>query len=146
MEKKSKRMQAVYTLAKNREEEASKIFGASNQDVELQKLQLQDLLRYRDEYQKQIKLEGGRGISAYRLREFQAFLLKMDAAIKQQQLKLDSSMAQQSQKREEWLNRRQKSEALDGLMTRYRLEERQKSDKQEQKEMDEIAQQKYQGH
>ena len=60
----SKRMQSVQHLAHNREQDAVRKLGESQQYLAAQQTKLQELRAYRDEYAKAFESSGGAGLDA----------------------------------------------------------------------------------
>ncbi|HET8702122.1 MAG TPA: flagellar export protein FliJ, partial [Nitrococcus sp.] len=81
-----------------------------------------------------------RGIDAYRLRDYNAFLARIDAAIDQQQRSLTRLEADVEELQSRWLNQWGNARALEQLVARYRREERRIDTARDQRLHDELAQ------
>lgn len=142
MARKSKRMQSILRLAQHEEQTAIEALGESSRNVEANIRQLEELKRYRAEYREQLLQEGESGFSAAKMRQFQQFLYKLDEVIVQQKEQIVVSEQIREQRREMWLDKRTRTNALDKVTQRYRASEAQEDQRRDQKESDEIAQQR----
>ena len=68
---------------------------------------LQELERYRGEYEKQFTQRAGRGIGATDLRDYQAFLARLAEAIRQQQALVRRARAERDAERQRWQEARE---------------------------------------
>ena len=91
--KKSKRLEPVKKIAVEKETKAAIEVGKALQEKAACVEQLDKLKSYRQEYVAQYKTKGQTGISAARLNEYQLFVQKIDAAIKDQKLVVDKAVA-----------------------------------------------------
>ena len=135
----SKRMQSVQHLAHNREQDAVRKLGESQQYLAAQQTKLQELRAYRDEYAKAFESSGGAGLDALRIQEYRAFLGRLNQAIQQQESVISQCSARHEQTRQQWLVTRSHSQAIDKVLERYRQQERQQEERREQRELDERA-------
>ncbi|MCW8826402.1 MAG: flagellar export protein FliJ [Gammaproteobacteria bacterium] len=142
MPRKSKRMQSILELAKHDEQAAIEALGESNRIVEAHIKQLEELKLYRDEYRQQMLQEGEAGFSAGKLQQFHQFLLKLDEIIVQQGQQIVVSEQIREQKRVAWLESRTRTNSLDKVAQRYRETENEEDQRRDQKESDEVAQQR----
>ncbi len=134
---KSKQFQVVVEHAHRVEEQAARALGEANQRVEAAQEQLNRLRLYRQEYLQRYQELGGQGhLEPGRLRDYQAFLAKLNDAIDQQQKVLDEALDQQDKVRLFWLEKRGRSKALDNVLVRYIEQEQRQQDRREQREID----------
>jgi flagellar FliJ protein len=99
--------------------------------------QLDDLLRYRDEYLARFREDDPMLMSARKALELRGFLAQLDQAIQAQQLQVNQSQQLLGRQQQNWQQARNKEQALDALMDRYRADEQQRQLRQEQRENDE---------
>lgn len=142
MARKSKRMQSILKLAQHEEQAAIEALGESSRNVEANINQLEELKRYRTEYREQLLAQGESGFSAAKMQQFQKFLYKLDEVIEQQKGQIVVSEQVREQRREMWLERRTRTNALDKVTQRYQASEAQEEQRRDQKESDELAQQR----
>ena len=81
----AKRMKPVQKLFDDTERRLALGLAAIERKVSDAETKLQELERYRGDYEKQFKQRAGRGIGATDLRDYQAFLARLVEAIRQQQ-------------------------------------------------------------
>jgi len=133
----SKRMQPVQRVARNREQSAVQKFGQSRQNLDAQRTRLEELKAYRDQYARDFELSGGTGLGAARVQDYRVFLNRLGEAIRQQEAVLEQCLSQHEQTRQQWIETRTHSQAIDKVVHRYRREEHRQQDCREQKEQDE---------
>ncbi|VAX05833.1 hypothetical protein MNBD_GAMMA26-594 [hydrothermal vent metagenome] len=136
----SKRFKPVLRIAESRERTAAHRFGDSQRKVQEQEAKLDELRRYHQEYLDRFNAASRNGMSAAQLREYQAFLAKLDQAIQEQENIVHASDADCTVSKKEWQNKHIRSKVLDNVMSRCEMEERRHKDKLEQKEVDERSQ------
>ncbi len=133
----SKRFKPVLRVAESNERNAAHQFGDSCRYMQEQEAKLDELRQYHDEYLERFNTASRNGINAAQLREYQAFLSKLDLAIKEQEAVVQASDKNQSVKKELWQQKHIRSKVLDNVMQRYQAEEKRILEKREQKEADE---------
>ncbi len=132
----SKRFKPVLRVAESHERNAAHQFGDSQRQMQQQEARLGELRQYHDEYLERFNTASRSGISAAQLREYQAFLAKLDVAIKEQEAVVLASSKNRSAKKELWQQKHIRSKVLDKVMQRYQADEQRVQDKREQKETD----------
>ena len=101
---------------------------------------LQELERYRTDYEGQFRQRAGRGIGVTDLRDYQAFLARLSDAIRQQQAVVKRAQSERDAERQRWQEAAQRAKALGHVVEQWQTEERRASDRREQRESDERAQ------
>ena len=101
---------------------------------------LQELERYRADYDKQFAQRAGGGIGVTALRDYQAFLARLSEAIKQQQAVVKRAQSERDAERLRWQEAAKRAKALGHVVEQWQTEERRASDRREQRESDERAQ------
>ena len=132
----SKRFKPVLRVAESHERNAAHQFGSSQRHMQEQEAKLGELRQYHDEYLERFNTASRNGINAAQLREYQAFLAKLDSAIKEQEAVVLASSKNQSVKKEAWKQKHIRSKVLDKVMQRYQADEQREENKREQKETD----------
>lgn len=127
-------MRPLVEIARNRELEAGRRLGVVQRRLEEAQAQLDELKRYRDEYA--ARLRGGASLTARELGEFRVFLQKLELAIEQQGKRVEEEALRLRQSRQTWLQRHQRTSALDKVLENYRDEERKEMQRREQRESD----------
>lgn len=133
----SKRLKPVQQVAANRERNAARTFGQARQHLAQEEAKLAQLKQYHQEYLDRFNQVASQGMSVTQLQEYRAFLAKLDEAIQQQQKVVAASLANHSSHKDNWKQKRTRTQALGKVVERYRREERKAADRVEQKENDE---------
>ena len=139
--KKSERLAPVLKLESMREQDAIKSYVNARSRLLAEQSKLQQLIDYSREYQAMIELKGREGISATQLHSLHQFLHKLSGAITQQQKQLLLAEEEAQQKEKHWFRQRGAAKNMEKLVARHANMERVETDKKEQKEFDEQAQQ-----
>lgn len=133
----SKRLKPVQKVAANREQKAARSMGQSRANLAQEEAKLAQLKQYHQEYLTRFQEASAQGMSVAQLQEYRAFLGKLDEAIEQQQKVVAASVANHSTHRNDWKQKRTRTQALGKVVERYRKEEAKAADRNEQKENDE---------
>lgn len=136
----SKRMKPVQQLAQNREQQAVQKLGQSLQYLQAQQTKLAELRAYRDQYARDFEASGGGGLGATRVQDYRIFLGRLSEAVHQQEAIIAQCCVSHEKTRQQWMESRGRSRAVDKLVDRYFLEENKQLDRKEQKEQDDRAQ------
>lgn len=103
---------------------------------------LDELVRYKAEYEQGFQQRATGGIGVAELRDYQAFLARLAEAIKQQQALVNRARAEHEAERVKWQEALVRSKALGHVVERWQAEERHVIEQREQRESDERAQRK----
>lgn len=134
------RLQPVQNLADDVERRlAQRVAGfeKAQRDAETK---LTDLERYAGEYQRQYTDRVANGIGVMELRDYQAFLARLQEAIKQQRAIVARARQECDAERKRWQDAAKRVKALDHVAGQWRDQERRAADRREQSEIDERAQ------
>jgi flagellar FliJ protein len=101
---------------------------------------LQELTRYRGEYEQQLTIRAGSGIGVTELRDYQAFLARLTEAMRQQLSVVHRLRADCEAERLRWQDAARRAKALDHVVTQWQTEERRVADVRDQRDSDERAQ------
>lgn len=134
--KRSERLKPVVRFAGHKEDEAARRLGAAREQLLLQEGRLQDLEGYRAEYGQRFNAAAQGGMSAIQLRSFQAFMDKLDQAIRQQAAVIDRVRQDYEAKKRQWLAARNKTKAMETVVDRHRSTEQYAEDRRIQREQD----------
>lgn len=134
------RLQAVLEVAQRRLEVAT----GELQTLAVRRREAQDKLQQLDGFQAEYRsaLQRGleQGIEADRLRDFRAFLVKLERAIALQASELQRCTQAWEAMHQRWLDLRKREEALSVLQRRHLAAEQLREARNEQKQHDEFAQ------
>ena len=136
----AKRIAPVQNLVEDAERRLAMSVAGFETRVKEAETKLQELQRYRLEYQQQFSQRAGRGMGATDLRDYQAFLARLDDALRQQQIVLQRMQADRDVERQKWQKAAIKAKALDHVVDKWRAEERRVQDRREQLDSDERGQ------
>jgi flagellar protein FliJ len=136
----AKRMKPVQNLYDDTERRLAVALAAIERKVADAETKLQELERYRGDYENQFKQRAGRGIGATDLRDYQAFLARLADAIRQQQAVVKRAQSERDAERLRWQEAAKRAKALGHVVEQWQTEERRASDRREQRESDERAQ------
>lgn len=135
----SKRMQSVAGIAKNKEKDAARVLAEKRKILEQQRQRLLELVNYREEYTEKFQTSGSQGFNSRQLNEYRIFLDKLNMAIVQQGDRINQLVGECHVCQDNWFATRTSSKALDKVVERYKNEELQLQEEREQKDLDERA-------
>src|SRR4051812_42361974 len=136
----AKRLEPVQDLVDDKERRLAQSLAAFEKKLADAEHKCQELERYRGEYERQFKETAGRGIGVTGLRDYQAFLARLNEAIRQQQSVVTRARAERDAERLRWQEMARKAKALDHVVEQWNSEDRRARDRREQLETDERAQ------
>jgi flagellar FliJ protein len=143
MTQRAKRLEPVQQIVDDAQRRLALSVAAFEKRVLEGEAKLQELQRYKGEYEQQFSQRAGRGIGASDLRDYQAFLARLAEAIKQQQALVTRARAEHQAERLKWQEALKRSKALGHVVERWQAEERHMNDRRDQRESDERAQRKF---
>jgi flagellar protein FliJ len=135
MTARSARLQPAVDQAQRREQDALQRLAEQQRRMAYVQQQLDDLERYRREY----SLSAG-GLTVSALLNRQQFVDRIDQAIVQQKREVERQRRVMESARVQWLQTHARERALDSVVERFRVQEQQSEQRQEQAEMDERSQ------
>jgi len=136
MKKQSKRLQPVVDFNQRKEEDAAKALAVASRNVLEQKQRLSEFESYRGEYGQQLSQVGGAGLSASKMRDFQAFISKLNHVLEQQKVAIENAEKEYELKKRQWLAARNKLKAISKVQRKHILQENSTEEKRMQKEQD----------
>lgn len=114
--------------------------GEANASLELDQRQLDELIRYRDDYLARFRSEQAIALSARKALELRAFLAQLDQAIRAQQQQVGLGRKRVERQQQRWREARNKEQAIDSLLARYQADEQRLLQRREQRDSDEHTQ------
>src|SRR5262245_22165616 len=138
----AKRLAPVQTLVEDNERRVAQSLAAFERRVAESEAKLQELERYRREYEQQFAQRAGQGLGVIELRDYQAFLARLADAIKQQHGLVQRARAERDAERLRWQDAARRAKAIDHVVDQWQAEERRAVDRREQRDSDERAQRK----
>jgi flagellar protein FliJ len=135
--KKSQRIKTLVELKSEQEKNALKVLGISQRKLTDIENQVDNLKKYRQEYQDNFNQLGGGGVKVAQLLEFRSFIEKLDQAINGQEHALRLCKEELMLKRKAWESIHHKTNGLQKVLdSSIALETKQKNS-MEQKDLDE---------
>lgn len=135
----TQQLETLIDLARRETDDAAKRLGAALKAVADAEEKLNMLIGYRDEYGRRFDASQQQGITPMAYRNFQAFMEKLDTAIKGQQEVVRHSKARGDQEKLAWQEAERKRMSFSTLRDRAQAQELKKEAKRDQKAMDEHA-------
>ncbi|PXW22357.1 flagellar export protein FliJ [Paraburkholderia caballeronis] len=132
-------LKTLIGLAQDDVDTAAQRLGRLQRERGEAEAQLQALITYRDEYHARFTESARAGMAAGSVRNFQAFIDTLDAAIGQQQRMLEQADARLEAAKPEWRRQKQKLGSYEVLQARSEATEARKSARREQRDADEHA-------
>ncbi len=140
--KRAKRLEPVQHIADDAQRRLALSVAAFERRVLEGQAKLDELARYKGEYEQQFSQRAGLGICATDLRDYQAFLARLSDAIKQQQALVNRARAEHQGERLKWQEALKRAKALDHVVEQWQAEECRAGERRDQRESDERAQTK----
>lgn len=127
----------VIEMACRETDKAMQSLVQANNVLDQERHQLNDLLRYREEYLQQFRRGDTQQMSARKAIDLRSFLAQLDHAIRLQQSQVERCFIQTQHQQQLWLQARNKQRSIESLKDRYQKEAEQRQQKQEQRLADE---------
>jgi flagellar FliJ protein len=139
-------MQQLNTLYKyelDKEQKASQALQVAEVDYEQNKTRLKSVSDYRLEYMRRLNQRSIEGIDSATYSHFHAFIAKLDNASQQVKIALHQAKALVETRKKQWLEQRQKIQAVELLRNKKLAALQLVANKKEQKMFDEMATQQF---
>jgi flagellar FliJ protein len=127
----------------HRMEAAERLLRLLGRKEEAARQRLEEIRGYKQEYQQRMTGAGRQGMDIHRLRDFHAFLLKVDQAISHQEAEVAKARSSWEVAHAKWLEQRRQVKAYEVLARRHQDEARRLEEKRDQRSTDEAAAHKY---
>jgi flagellar FliJ protein len=139
MTKKSQRIKTIADLKATEEKDALEALGSSQRKLSAMQVQLDNLKKYRQDYQDKFNQLGSGGTKAAQLLEFRSFMDKLDKAIIGQEHSLRECEKDLTIKRKIWEGTHHRTQSLQKVYNSALTAEIKRESKFEQLEQDERA-------
>ena len=136
MKARSRKISKVAGLAAADERRLGQAAGRARQQLEEQRNRLGELNAFRHNYAK--KSADPSSLRAAHWQDYQAFLHRLDTAVKAQQQIVRDGERMLETHRQRWIAKRQRLESLERVLEKCRTEERRQEARREQKRLDEL--------
>lgn len=137
--KRSERMQMVKKVADDFERRRAEALAVCERRVSDSEKKLTDLESYRAGYVRDFDTRAKSGINVAAAQNFQAFLVKLEEAMRQQEQVIDTARKQRDAEEEKWRSAAQRAEIIGKTIVRWQGEEQHALDRREQRDSDERA-------
>jgi flagellar FliJ protein len=138
-----KQLDTLYKFEQDKERKAAQKLQQAEQDYQQNIQRLQSVSDFRLEYMKRLNQRSVNGIDSATYSHFHAFIAKLDNASEQVKVAIRQAKALVAQTKRQWLEQRQKLQAVEHLRDKKRVVLLKKANKQEQQMFDEIATQQF---
>ncbi|MGI9235293.1 MAG: flagellar export protein FliJ [Woeseiaceae bacterium] len=136
MKAKSRKIGKVASVAAAEERRLGQLAGQARRRLEEQVDRLGELNAFRHNYAK--KSASQSELRAAHWQDYQAFLSRLDSAVKAQQQIVREGERMLESHRQRWIEKRQKLESLERVLEKHQTEERVQEARREQKQLDDL--------
>jgi flagellar FliJ protein len=138
--KRADRLEPVQKIVDDNERRLAEHYASAERLWQSSERKLQELTGYRDDYTKGFAQRAGGGMGARDLVDYQAFMSRLNEAIKQQTQEVQRARQETDAQRQRWQEAAQRAKALGNVITRWQQEETHANDRREQRDSDERGQ------
>lgn len=132
-------LQPLIDLAEDRSQAAAQALARLKQAWQEAEAKLQQLQGFLDEYNRRLREQAQSGFSISQLRDFQAFILKLELAVRAQSEEVERCRLRWQQGQEEWQAREREVKAYQTLRQRHEEAQRKSEERLDQRLQDEFA-------
>jgi flagellar protein FliJ len=140
-----RQLKTAHGVLESDERRKAQTLAAAERTVQESEAKLAELGNYRDAYVRDFALRAGGGMSAARARDYQAFLARLDEALREQTEIVARARATRAELLAKWSGAARRSAAIDRALQRGLTEEHRRLDRREQVDADERAQGRWSG-
>lgn len=133
----SDRLKPIQQVAQVRERDAARAFGEAQRRLQDEEQRLAELEAYRNEYLERFRGLQQQGITVAQLLEYQAFLGKLDAALRHQEEIVELRRGDADRRMAAWTDRRTHTRAMERAVENLEEAELQAGERRDQKALDE---------
>jgi len=137
--KRSDRFKPIHNLAQQSEDMAAQTLGKIQRELSSHHLKLSELMKYYQDYVARFNQQAEQGMSIIQVQSYQKFISQLEVAIAEQKKHITRVTEACDSSRADWHVERQKSQVLEKVITRYKKQEQQISNRQEQRRSDELV-------
>ena len=138
--KRADRLEPVKNIVDDNERRLAEHYAATERLLKSSEQKLQELRSYRDDYTKGFAQRASDGMGARDLVDYQAFMSRLNEAIKQQGFEVQRASNECDVQRKHWQEAAQRAKALGNVIERWHQEETHANDRREQRDSDERGQ------
>ncbi len=135
--KRKERLGMVQTVVDDHERSRAEALAGSERRVTESEAKLAELQSYHESYVRGFAVRAASGIDASLARDYQAFLARLEEALRQQAQIVIRTRAQRDGEMLSWQGSAQRAEAVGQMIKRFQTDETHAADRREQHESDE---------
>jgi flagellar protein FliJ len=134
------RLEPVQKIVDDTERRLAEHYASAERLLRSSEQKLQELTGYRDDYTQGFAQRAGGGMGARDLVDYQAFMSRLNEAIKQQSQVVQRTRNECDTQRKRWQEAAQRAKALGHVIDRWTQEETHATERREQRDADERGQ------
>lgn len=138
--KRAQRLQIVQRVVDDQERSRAEALAGSERRLRESEAKLGELESYQASYVRDFTLRAGSGMDGVMARDYQAFLARLEEALRQQSQVVTRARAQRDSELRTWQGAAQRAEAVGQMVKRFQTEEERALDRREQHDADERSQ------
>ena len=135
--KRAQRLEMVQTVVADQERQRAEALASSERRVSETEAKLAELQSYHESYARGFAIRAESGMDGVMARDYQAFLARLEEAVRQQTQLVTRARAQRDGEKQNWQGAAQRAEAVGQMVKRFQSEEERALDRREQHESDE---------
>jgi flagellar protein FliJ len=137
--KRAQRLELVQHVVDDQERVRAEALATCERRVIESEAKLSELQSYHESYVRGFAIRAESGMDGAMARDYQAFLARLEEAIRQQTQMVTRTRAQRDGEKQNWQGAAQRAEAVGQMVKRFQSEEARALDRREQLESDERA-------
>jgi flagellar protein FliJ len=138
--KRAQRLDMVQKVVDDLERRKAEALALSERRVNESETKLTELESYRANYVREFAIRAEAGMTGASARDYQAFLARLDEALRQQAQVVTRARAQRDSELQNWQGAAQRADAVGQMVRQWKTEEQRAVDRREQLESDERSQ------
>lgn len=138
--KRAQRLQIVQRVVDDQERSRAEALAGSERRLRESETKLQELETYHASYVRDFNLRAGSGMDSTLVRDYQAFLARLEEALRQQHQVVIRARAQRDGEQRTWQGAAQRAEAVGQMVKRFQTEDERALERRDQHEADERSQ------
>ena len=135
--KRAQRLEMVQTVVADQERRRAEELASSERRLSESEAKLAELQSYHESYARGFAIRAESGMDGVMARDYQAFLARLEEAVRQQTQLVIRARAQRDSEKQIWQGAAQRAEAVGQMVKRFQSEEERALDRREQAESDE---------
>jgi flagellar FliJ protein len=138
--KRAQRLELVQRVVDDQERQRAEALASSERRLSESEAKLAELHRYHEGYARDFALRAQSGMNGAVARDYQAFLARLEEALRQQAQLVARARAQRESELQNWQGAAQRAQAVGQMVKRFQTEAERVLDQREQQECDERSQ------